>query len=98
MPTVQFDGITLIRNNINIACQSDNPNYVNARGEVNDLEGFFCVMNYIKDADIRAMPKFVKIAASVSAKDPQTSKIAYKEQIIEFEMQLQSEITVETRF
>ena len=28
MPTVQFDGITLIRQNVDIACESDNPDYV----------------------------------------------------------------------
>ena len=47
MPTVQFDGMTLIRQKIGIQCQSDNTNFVMARGEVNDLEGFFCVMSYV---------------------------------------------------
>ena len=92
MPTVQFDGITLIRHHIDISCQSDNEDYVEARGEVNDLEGFFCVMSYVKGADTRAMPKFVKITATVAAKDPETGKTSYSEQIIDFEMQLQSEI------
>lgn len=47
MPTVQFDGITLIRQKIGIQCLSDNTNFVMARGEVNDLEGFYCVMSYV---------------------------------------------------
>jgi len=72
MPTVQFDGITLIRHHIDITCQSDNVEFVEARGEVNDLEGFFCVMSYVKGADSRSMPRFVKITATVSAKDLET--------------------------
>lgn len=47
MPTVQFDGITLIRQRIGIQCESSNKDFVLARGEVNDLEGFFCVMSYV---------------------------------------------------
>jgi len=88
---VQFDGITLIRQHVSISCESDNTDYVQARGEVNDLEGFFCVMNYVRGADSRAMPKFVKITASVSGRDPE-GKIVYTEKVIDFEMQLQSEI------
>jgi hypothetical protein len=47
MPTVAYDGLTLIRNNAGIRCTSDNPTYVTARGEVNELEGFFCVVKYV---------------------------------------------------
>ena len=61
MPSVQFNGITLIRQNIGIKCESSNPDFVSAYGEVNELEGFFCVMKYVKGADIKAMPKYVKI-------------------------------------
>ena len=82
MPTVQFDGITLIRHNIDIQCASDHPDYVEARGEVNELEGFFCVMNYVRGADSRAMPKIVMITATVSAKDKDTGKLSYSEEVI----------------
>ena len=85
MPTVQFDGMTLIRQNVQILCESDNPSYVQARGEVNELEGFFCVMNYVKDANIRGMPRFVKITASVVGEDRE-GKVIYREQVKEFEM------------
>lgn len=47
MPTVQFDGITLIRQNIGFRCESENPAYLRAHGEVNELEGFFCVLSYV---------------------------------------------------
>jgi len=82
---------------VSISCDSDNPSYVQARGEVNDLEGFFCVMTYVRGADSRSMPKFVKISATVSGKDSD-GKTVYSENVIDFEMQLQSEIMVETKF
>ena len=69
MPTVQFDGITLIRQRIGIQCESSNKDFVLARGEVNDLEGFFCVMSYVQGADMRGMPKFVKITATATGED-----------------------------
>lgn len=96
LPTVQFDGITLIRQNIGIKCESDNKAFVEARGEVNDLEGFFCVMNYV-GADIKGMPRFVKIAVTVYGQD-QDGKTVYQERVSEFEMQLISKISVETKF
>lgn len=51
LPTVQYENITLIRQNIRINCTSDQPSYVTAEGEVSDREGFFCVLKYRKDAD-----------------------------------------------
>jgi hypothetical protein len=97
MPTVQFDGITLIKQKIGIKCESDNKSFVMARGEVNDLEGFFCVMNYVSGADIRGMPRFVKIAVTAYGED-HDGKAIYSEKVIEFEMQLISDIMIETKF
>ena len=54
-------------------------------------------MTYVRGADSRSMPKFVKISATVSARDSD-GKVIYTENIIDFEMQLQSEIMVETKF
>ena len=68
-----------------------------ARGEVNDLEGFFCVMSYVNGADIRGMPKFVKISASAYSEDKE-GKALYSEKVTDFEMQLISEIQIETKF
>ena len=97
MPTVQFDGITLIRQRIGIRCESENTGFVTAHGEVNDLEGFFCVMKYVQGADIRGMPKFVKITATAFGEDAE-GKVLYSEKVTDFEMQLISEIQVETKF
>lgn len=62
-----------------------------ARGEVNDLEGFFCVMSYVKGANIHGMPRFVKITATAYGQD-NDGKYLYQEQVSEFEMQLISDI------
>lgn len=85
MPTVQFDGITLIRQRIGIRCESDNTDFVQARGEVNDLEGFFCVMQYVSSADIRGMPRYVKVTATAYGQDADGKEI-YNEKVTEFEM------------
>lgn len=62
MPTVQFDGITLIRQNLKIKCESSENMWVSARGEINDFEGYFCVMSYVGgSARIEDMPRYVKI-------------------------------------
>jgi len=99
MPSVQFNGITLIRQNIGIRCESSNTDFIQARGEVNELEGFFCVMKYVKGADIRAMPKYVKISVSAYGTSPNEAKsVIYSNLVSEFEVQLVSEIKVETKF
>jgi hypothetical protein len=46
-PTVQFDGITLIKQNVGVLCETDHPYLIEAKSEVNDLEGFFCSLRFI---------------------------------------------------
>lgn len=97
MPIVQYGGITLIRQNIGIQCESQNPQFISARGEVNELEGYFCVLQYTDSTNIQAMPKFVKITVSAFGKN-KDDKVMYKEIVTEFDVQLVSEIRVETKF
>lgn len=68
-PTVQFDGITLLKQNVGIKCQSEVPSILEARGDVNDLEGFFCILNFVGQSQ-RQMPKSAKIAVTVYAPNP----------------------------
>lgn len=42
MPITQFDGVTLIRQNVEMKCESDQPGYLETRAEVSEVEGFFC--------------------------------------------------------
>lgn len=46
MPTVQYNGITLIRQNVGINCESDKPEFVVATSEISEVEGYFCVLKY----------------------------------------------------
>ena len=47
MPTIHDgDGIILVRQNVYMKCVSEDPEFVTATSEVNDLEGFFCVLSY----------------------------------------------------
>jgi len=77
MPTVQFDGITLIRQNLLIKCESSADSWVSARGEVNDLEGYFCVMNFVgSSAKIEEMPRYVKINVYAQAENLYTQLVS----------------------
>jgi len=47
MPTLADDGLTLVHHNAGIKCESNQPTFVSAKGEVSELEGFFCLISYI---------------------------------------------------
>jgi hypothetical protein len=34
-----------------LLCQSDNPDILGVRTEINDIEGYFCVLSYNKAGD-----------------------------------------------
>ncbi len=70
MPTVKYNGITLIKQNIGINCKSDNSDFLIARGVVSELEGFFCVLSINKNADQLRMPRYVKITVSAYSQLP----------------------------
>lgn len=77
MPTVQYDGITLIRQNLQIKCESSDPQWVSARGDTNDLEGYFCVMTYAgKNAKIESMPRHVKVNVYAQAENLYSQLVA----------------------
>ena len=46
MPTVQYNGITLIRQNVGFICDSEKPDFVVATSEISDVEGYLCVLRY----------------------------------------------------
>jgi len=98
MPTVQYEGITLIRQNVQIKCESDNKDYVEATSEVSELEGYFCNMKYVKRSSEKAMPRFVKIFVTAFSTAPDSDVALYSEQVAQFEIQLTSSIKVETMF
>jgi len=74
MPTVAYDGLTLIRNHVGIRCKSENPAYVTARGEVDELEGFFCVVKYLDTVTHEQkikQPRSVTIIVEAFSETPQ---------------------------
>jgi len=87
MPTVQYDGITLIRQNLQIKCESTDPSWITARGEINELEGYFCVMSYAgRNANIENMPRHVKVNVYAQADN------LYSQLVAQFDVQLTSSI------
>lgn len=97
MPTTQYDGVTLINQNIGLNCVSDHPEFVRATGEVSDLEGFFCHLSYTHNAPQHQMPRFVKVSVSAFGLPSATSSPLYSEQVAQFEVQLLSSIKIEKR-
>lgn len=76
-PTVQYDGITLIRQNVGIKCETDHPEYVHAQGQVSDVEGYFCSLRYNKVGKTVSMPRYVKVTATVFSQPEGASKPSY---------------------
>ena len=102
MPSVQFDGITLIKQNVGIDCQSDNPDILQARGEVSDLEGFFCILSYKPTSSSKSVPKFTQISVTVFAPNPNKPidirSAIYSIQLLSFEVSYISHIKVESYY
>jgi hypothetical protein len=49
-------------------CVSDNPQFVEAHGEIDDMEGYFCNVKFIGDRfDHENIPSAVKITVLVSS-------------------------------
>jgi hypothetical protein len=62
VPTVQYGGVTLVRQNIKFKCETENSAWVASRSEVSDLEGYFCVLNFVGSPDrVESMPRSVRI-------------------------------------
>ena len=53
----------MIKQNLNVECISNDPSIIEAKGEVNMLEGYFCNIHYIGSArdNHKRTPKKVKI-------------------------------------
>lgn len=45
-------------------CHTNYSDYVNVEAEILDLEGYFCVITYKKNANHRSMPRFIKVIAT----------------------------------
>jgi hypothetical protein len=101
-PTVQFDGVTLINNNVGLVCESDQPTLISAEPEVNELEGFFCVVTLKNPTGQKAYPKSTTITVSaygMNSKDPRNIKAAlYVEKLLTFDVALLSKIRVEQKY
>ena len=62
------------------------------------MEGYFCVVSYVGGgADIKGMPRFVKIFVTAEGESSK-GKTLYSERVTEFAVQLTSEIKVESKY
>ena len=93
-PEEQFNGRPLISHNVGITCQSDS-DFLAARGEINYLEGFFCVLTH-KQLDPRRMPATVKVSVSIHSKpkDGKKPESVYNYPMMQFEVQLSQKIVL----
>lgn len=56
-PSVQYDGMTLIKQNVGLVCESEFPNHIKAKIEISEIEGFFCVLSFIPGTSLKDIPK-----------------------------------------
>jgi hypothetical protein len=47
MPVTQFDGLNLIRQNVALKCETDQPKILEAQAEVSEIEGYFCNIKFV---------------------------------------------------
>lgn len=86
-PTVQYEGVPLIEQNVGIICETDFPDFVKAEGVVSEVEGYFCKLRYVYTGAVRSMPRFIKVTATVYGKDPRNpSKNLYQVQAAQFDV------------
>ena len=97
-PSVSYEGITLIQQNVGLLCENDIPNIITTGADINDLEGFFCVIKF-KGNSQSAIPKSASIRVSVFAQNPRDpSSFLYKDTLLAFELTFLSKIRVESHF
>lgn len=96
-PEEHFNGRPLISHNVGITCQSDSP-FLEAKGEVNYLEGFFCVLTH-KKSDYRNIPPTARVTVSVNSKrkDGKEPLSPYDYTLMHFDVQLIQKITLPSR-
>jgi hypothetical protein len=99
MPITQYDGVTLIRQNVEMKCESDQPEYLETRAEVSEIEGFFCQVRFIAAA--RRNYKDIKSKAKITvtvAPTPKQGQRGYQQEVLSFEIKIVSNLYIEDKF
>jgi hypothetical protein len=91
----------VIRQNIEIKCESDNPDVLTVYSELIDLDGYFCVV-HLNDkyrGKIDGLPLYSKITVSSLARNPMNKdNIIYEDKVLTFDVTLISNIIVELKY
>ena len=94
MPVESQKDVYFVQHNIGLDCVSDQPNYVEARGEVSPVEGFYCVLIY-RDRDFKNTPRKVgiKVVTFVDSVSADVSR-GYQKNVLTFDAHLLQKIFV----
>jgi len=91
----------LINQNVGLLCETDSPNVISTWPEVNELEGFFCVVSFRGQRE-KDIPKSAAIHVSVFALNPKDQSnqknTLYKERLLSFDITFISKIKVESYY
>ena len=103
MPVTQFNGVTLIRQNVDLKCETDQPKFVEARAEVSESEGYFCNIRYIGSSRSghKETPQKARITASVSSTAKSSGKAdskLYKTDLPTFDVTLVGRLVVDKKY
>lgn len=101
-PVIEHEGRILVRQNVGVDCVSDQPNYIEAKGEVSESEGFFCNVRYVGPADQSRVPTRAGITVMAKGNSVQasswgggTKEHPYSETVLEFQVALQGSLKVD---
>ena len=87
---------------MDVDCVSDQPSYVEAKGEVSESEGFFCNIRYVGPTDHALVPRRAGITVMAKGNSVQVSswrggarELPYSEAVLEFQVMLEGSVQVD---
>lgn len=102
MPVTQFDGLNLIRQNVALKCETDQPKILEAQAEVSEIEGYICNIKFVgHKVSHKDIPKKIKVMVSVGGqrKDSKGKKEAlYSQEVLNFEVKMVGSLFVEKSY
>jgi hypothetical protein len=98
LPITQYDGVTLIRQSVEMKCESDQPEHLETRAEVSEIEGYFCLVRFIGTShrNYQDIKREAKITVTVAPATSQGQRV-YQQEVLTFEIKLVSNLYVEDR-
>ena len=96
LPFYEYEGVTLVNQNVRLSCESDRPDIVEARSDTAKREGYFCVIRFKgvkRGQDHSLLPEKVSVTVRVGAVDESGHEL-YNQVLKNFDVRLTSNVHV----